>query len=196
MPPTLRDNESVAAAELRWVKRILAALALASKNNTLIIPRKYLDRISDTSERQAIFEDRDSRGNIVLRFGSKHSAVYPVESETAWTTKTQPAPQNVVVDPLSTTPPPSPPASTTSFPDLPPQAIPPKSPAAVAALERRLQKQHLANQIIARQLRDEREKRLSLESLIENLPPELTPQGMTPFPVATPATTPRTPRKS
>ena len=79
MPP----SDSSPQAVNRYLTRILAALSKAA-GGELRIKRKLLRQVEDETSRQVLLEDLDSRRDeIVLRFGSKHSAIYPVESEKA-----------------------------------------------------------------------------------------------------------------
>lgn len=79
MPP----SDTTPQATIRYLTRILAALSKAA-GGELRIKRKLLRQVEDETSRQVLLEDLDSRKDeIVLRFGSKHSAIYPVESETS-----------------------------------------------------------------------------------------------------------------
>jgi hypothetical protein len=165
MPPQLHDGETREQAILRWMTRILAALAHQSKTGTIIVSRRSLDAVSDTVERQALFEDRDKRGNLVLRFGSKHSAVYPVESDSGKPDGKWEGPKEVRIDR-------SQPQVQSQLSPSPsePQVVPPKSSAREAQLEITLKRQQLANKIVAGALQRERQKRQSLEGMLEGLP--------------------------
>lgn len=77
MPPLDTSPES----QIRYLTRLLAAL-VTQNHGELRVKRKLLRKLEDENMRQALFEDLDDRKDeIVLRFGSKHSAVYPLESE-------------------------------------------------------------------------------------------------------------------
>ena len=71
--------------------------ARQSKEGELRIKRHLLRQVEDETSRQVLLEDLDSKKDeIVLRFGSKHSAIYPVEAESSnqssQTAKSQPSP--------------------------------------------------------------------------------------------------------
>jgi hypothetical protein len=77
MPP----SDTSPTAVNRYLTRILAALAKGA-GGELRIKRRLLRQVEDEPARQVLLEDLDSRADeIVLRFGSKHSAIYPVEAE-------------------------------------------------------------------------------------------------------------------
>lgn len=79
MPPSDTSPQST----IRYLTRILAALAKGA-GGELRIKRKMLRQVEDETSRQVLLEDLDSKKDeIVLRFGSKHSAIYPVEAETS-----------------------------------------------------------------------------------------------------------------
>lgn len=79
MPPLNNTPESVN----RYLTRILAALAKRA-GGELRIKRRDLRMVEDETSRQVLLEDLDSKKDeIVLRFGSKHSAIYPVEADTS-----------------------------------------------------------------------------------------------------------------
>lgn len=169
MPPQLKDGDTPERAALRWMTRILAALAHQSKDGTVTISRRSLEAVSDVSERQALFEDRDNRGNLVLRFGSKHSAVYPVESDTRWDdpreARTNSRPRVETPSSAASSPSPSPSPSPTD-----PQVVPPKTDQKIAQLEATIKKQQIVNRVVAGAYQRERLKRQSLEGMLEGLP--------------------------
>lgn len=103
MPPSSTTPEAIN----RYLTRILAALAKRN-GGELRIPRKALRQVEDETSRQVLLEDLDSKKDeIVLRFGSKHSAIYPVESETFQATSaTSRPPVSVPSAPASPNPPP------------------------------------------------------------------------------------------
>ena len=75
MPPADKSPEQ----QLRYFIRLLAAVCQMSPKGELRIPTCLIRKLED-DPRQAIFEDTDTeKDEIVLRFGSKHSAMYPVE---------------------------------------------------------------------------------------------------------------------
>ena len=77
MPPSDKQPESV----IRYLTRLLAALALQA-GGELRIPLKAVRLVSAEGNRQALLEDTNIESDeLVLRFGSKNSAVYPVEPE-------------------------------------------------------------------------------------------------------------------
>src|ERR1035441_686588 len=77
MPPSDKQPESV----IRYLTRLLAALTLQA-GGELKIPRKFIRGVEEESCRQALLEDTDRISDeLVLRYGSKNSAVYPVEPE-------------------------------------------------------------------------------------------------------------------
>lgn len=77
MPPvgnTPQDN-------VRYLTKILAAF-VQQAGGELRIGQKFLRTVAEESSRQALFEDTDTKKDeLVLRFGSKHSAIYPIEPE-------------------------------------------------------------------------------------------------------------------
>ena len=74
MPP-------VGTTPLQYLTRLLAALVRQS-GGELRIKSRFLREVTSESARQALFEDTDAKKDeIVLRFGSKDSAIYPVEPE-------------------------------------------------------------------------------------------------------------------
>lgn len=79
MPPTSTSPQDT----VQYLTRLLTALVKRA-GGELRVPRKLLRQLGDESNRQVLLEDTDSkRDEIVLRFGSKHSAIYPVEPEVA-----------------------------------------------------------------------------------------------------------------
>lgn len=77
MPPLDTSPQAV----VRYLTRILAAMC-QENGGEIRIPRKELRRVEDETSRQLLTEDVDTeKDELVLRFGSKHSAVYPVEPE-------------------------------------------------------------------------------------------------------------------
>ena len=77
MPPIDTTPPSV----VRYLTRLLAALALQA-GGELRVPLKFVREVNDETGRQALIEDTNTDSDeLVLRFGSKHSAVYPVEPE-------------------------------------------------------------------------------------------------------------------
>lgn len=77
MPPLDTSPQSV----IRYFTRLLSALTLQA-GGELRIPMKFVREISSVDARQALLEDTNTESDeLVLRFGTKHSAVYPVESD-------------------------------------------------------------------------------------------------------------------
>ena len=77
MPPSDPSPQS----RERYFLRLLAALARRS-GGELRIKQCDVDEVAGAGARQALFEDFDTkRGEIVLRFGSKLSAVYPFDGD-------------------------------------------------------------------------------------------------------------------
>ena len=103
MPPRDNTPESIN----RYLTRILAALAKGN-GGELRIKRKLLREVEDETSRQVLLEDLDTKHDeIVLRFGSKHSAIYPVEAESFQPrpqSQPQPAPQPAAL-PVTPSPP-------------------------------------------------------------------------------------------
>src|ERR1700677_2583256 len=85
MPPIDTSPQSV----VRYLTRLLAAMC-QERGGELRIRRSVIRNIEEENQRQLLCEDIDSgKDELVLRFGSKHSAVYPVEPE-CLTPKTSP----------------------------------------------------------------------------------------------------------
>lgn len=85
MPPTDKSDQSV----IRYLTRLLAAQALDA-GGVLRISLKSIRQIESEGSRQMLCEDTDiAADELVLRFGSKHSAVYPVEPESCASPKPQ-----------------------------------------------------------------------------------------------------------
>jgi Sec-independent protein translocase protein TatA len=128
MPPSSTTPEAIN----RYLTRILAALAKRA-GGELRIPRKALRQVEDETSRQVLLEDLDSkRDEIVLRFGSKHSAIYPVESETS-----NPSSQTVQQQRTpAPTPQPSPPPAKNA-----PQSVLPFTEEQLAKAEREISRQ-------------------------------------------------------
>ena len=77
MPPVDTQPQSV----IRYLTRLLAALAIQA-GGELHIPMKEVRQVAEEDHRQALLEDTDTeKDEIVLRFGSKSFAVYPVEPD-------------------------------------------------------------------------------------------------------------------
>lgn len=89
MPPP----DTTPQSRLNYFIRLLAALSLQA-GGELRIPRKFLRAVEEEDKRQALLEDTNfDTDELVLRFGSKHAAFYPVESDTCASSKTSPPPQ-------------------------------------------------------------------------------------------------------
>ena|ERR1700691_2978629 len=77
MPP----SDSSEKAQIRYFLRILAALT-QQVGGELHIPLKDIRGVADENSPQLLTEDTDiEKDELVLRFGSKHSAVYPIAPE-------------------------------------------------------------------------------------------------------------------
>jgi len=77
MPPV----DTAPASVNRYLTRLLAAMCLQA-GGELRIPLKAIRAVAEEDARQALLEDTDTKKDeLVLRFGSKHSAVYPVEAD-------------------------------------------------------------------------------------------------------------------
>lgn len=97
MPP----SDATPQSTIRYLTRILAALA-KSHGGELRVKRRLLRQVEDETSRQVLLEDLDSKKDeIVLRFGSKHSAIYPVEAESSNQSSqaktSQPSPQPAAI---------------------------------------------------------------------------------------------------
>ena len=78
-PPIVTENKDRVLAN--YLTQLLAALCVA-QGGELRIDRKALRQITEEGSRQLLCEDTNTETDeLVLRFGSKHSAVYPVEPE-------------------------------------------------------------------------------------------------------------------
>src|ERR1039457_6456547 len=97
MPPT----DTAPASVIRYLTRLLAALAVQA-GGELRIPLKAVRMVASEDNRQALLEDTNiETDELVLRFGSKLSAVYPVDHEPCLdspkprsvTSASQPSPQ-------------------------------------------------------------------------------------------------------
>jgi hypothetical protein len=74
MPPT-------GTTPLQYLTRLLAAF-VRQNGGEIRIKNKHIREVMEVEARQALFEDEDTKKDeIVLRFGSKHSAIYPIEPE-------------------------------------------------------------------------------------------------------------------
>lgn len=132
MPPP--DNSP--ASVVRYLTRLLAALTVQS-GGELHIPLRAIRAIELESSRQMLSEDTDvKKDELVLRFGTKHSAVYPVEGEC----KTQPTP----VQNAST-------ASIQPTGQTAPTVRPPLSPSEEAKLELALRAKRMKRRIVQQQ---------------------------------------------
>ena len=77
MPPT----DTTPQSQIRYFKRIIAALVVQA-NGELRIPQKFMRQVASESSPQGLFEDTNTDSDeLVLRFGTKNSAVYTVEPE-------------------------------------------------------------------------------------------------------------------
>ena len=173
MPPTVAQNESREQATIRWLTQILAALVYESggegNHGCLVVKRTSLTADHDGFD---LMESKDIKGNIILRFESvRNLAVYPLNGGARWDGQKEASKQEPISEPSSVPPPNLPQAEL--FPDLPLQAnlngvSAPKSQAQIRELERVLAKQKMVNRIVAGRLKQEQQKRASLEGLLEN----------------------------
>lgn len=89
MPPPDKTPES----QLRYFLRLLAAI-VSEGGNELRIPLSALRKLDADGNRQALLEDTDlTSDELVLRFGTKNSAMYPVEPECQTRPQSPPSPQ-------------------------------------------------------------------------------------------------------
>src|ERR1035438_7657232 len=96
MPPSDTSPQSVN----RYFKRLLAALVIQA-GGELRIPQKFIRQVTEESSPQALFEDSNiEEGTLVLRYGTKNSAVYTVEPEPC-TDSRKPQSPTSQIDPLN-----------------------------------------------------------------------------------------------
>lgn len=77
MPPPDTSPQSV----VRYLTRLLTAICIHN-GGELRIPRSAIREVEESNARQMLCEDTNTETDeLVLRFGTKHSAVYPVEPE-------------------------------------------------------------------------------------------------------------------
>lgn len=77
MPPPDTAPQSV----VRYLTRLLTAICIHN-GGELRIPRYAIRQVEESTARQMLCEDTNTETDeLVLRFGTKHSAVYPVEPE-------------------------------------------------------------------------------------------------------------------
>ena len=145
MPPIDRSLES----QNRYFLRLLAAVAL-ERGGELRIPMAIIRRLEE-DPRQALFEDSNSQTDeLILRFGTKHSAMYPVEP-LACQPEAKPQPQTQIEPTQPSTVPPAPSGN-------PNRQRLPLSLDQLAAAEKKLRQVRMAAQLkIARQQESERE---------------------------------------
>lgn len=80
MPPA----DSSPEATIRYLTRLLSAIALRTRNQELRIPQALLSQLAGEGHARALFEDYDSKTEeVVLRFRSKSLATYLVEEPIA-----------------------------------------------------------------------------------------------------------------
>ena len=144
MPPT----DTSPTAVVRYLTHLLAAI-VTEHNGEFRIPLGRLRSLADEPSRQMLVEDTDIvKDELVLRFGTKHSAVYPVEPECPTT------PQSKLSAPSSS---PSPAA-------VAPSVRPPQSVDELIRLEKSIRARR-----VQAQLRREQEKKQSDSSGISEL---------------------------
>ena len=125
MPPT----DTTPQGTIRYLTRILAIIAQES-GGEIRIKRSKMRKLEEESFR--LFEDvDDKKDELVLRFDSKHSAIYPVEAEC------RQQPQSVAVQPR---PPAVPPTTKTG-------SHPPLTDEQLARAERKIAQIKTARQI-------------------------------------------------
>lgn len=121
-------TDSSPQSRLEYISRLLAALCLQS-GGELRIPSLAMQQLEQEPARQALFYDENlNTGEIVIRFGTRNSAVFPVEP----CKKTQPS--QVVIDPSRR---PQPPAFPSQESDQP-RVRKPMSDAELARAERKI----------------------------------------------------------
>src|SRR5580700_11374162 len=77
MPPVDTQPQSV----VRYLTRLLTALCI-ERGGELRIPLKAIREVAAETSRQMLVEDTNLESDeLVLRFGTKNSAVFPVEPE-------------------------------------------------------------------------------------------------------------------
>ena len=158
MPP----SSTTPAATIQYLTRLLSALVLEHKGE-LRISQKLLRRLDEPAARQVLLEDIDlQKDEIVLRFGSKHSAIYPVEPQGGSDASappicqptTQPQPQTTSSQPPQPVSPPThlpPRAKNVQVPIDQPQVRPPLTDAQIARAERTLHQIKTARAIVRKQ---------------------------------------------
>ena len=170
MPPTPQPGESREAAAIRWLTSLLAALVEQSAEGMLVVSREAL--AADHGE-ESLVESQAKDGSVLLKFDSpRFMAIYPLRSD-SWT-KNDPSQTSTVSLPTPTHEPIL--SQISLFPQQSPNgpqtgSTAPKGSEEVTRLEETLRKQQLASRMMAKQwgqeLRNERTRRQSLESLLE-----------------------------
>lgn len=127
MPPVDTQPQSI----IRYFTRLLAALTIQA-GGELRIPQKFVREVSEEESRQALLEDTNTETDeLVLRFGTKHSAVYPVESEKCASPKLQ----SPTISPVP------------SRPEVSPSVRPPLTEQDLLSIEKRAKAQRLKIQL-------------------------------------------------
>src|SRR5271154_2782373 len=94
MPPSATGPLALA----HYLTQLLTAMCI-ERGGELRIPMKAIRSVREESSRQMLVEDTNTETDeLVLRFGTKHSAVYPLEPE-CHSPKT--SPQTLVSPPIS-----------------------------------------------------------------------------------------------
>lgn len=162
MPPSPQPTESREQATIRWLTLLLAALVDQTESKSVLVHRESLAADHDGYD---LMESRGSKGDILLRFeATQHLAIYPLNGGTVWQDPKEPKTSRAAAtpDPAAAE------SSRSSNPPSQPGTTAPKDQQTIQQLERALQKQKMVNQIIAGRLRQEQQKRQSLEGLLEN----------------------------
>jgi len=159
MPPP----DQSPAATIRYLTRLLAAIALQHPDSTIRIPQGHLDRIVGESagkESRLLFEDYDDNAKeVVLRFRQQSLATYMIEDPRPSQQPTQSPTATPTETASSTVPPPSPTHSNSPGRST----VNPMNPLPLALSDSQLAKaEQIAHQErVRRQLQRERQSRSS-----------------------------------
>lgn len=149
MPPVASDDKTVN----RWYNRLLTALTIEF-GGELHIPAATVRALEADDSRAVLVEEVNlETDDIVLRFFSKHTAVYPVESEACHSrmqSSLQTAPQTTGYASSVSTPRPQPPAPA---PSPPAQVRAPLSDQELARIAKRVQQMQLLRRLRTEQAR-------------------------------------------
>lgn len=148
MPPVDTSPQSV----IRYFTRLLTALTVQA-GGELRIPMKVIREVEEETSRQALLEDTNTdTDELVLRFGTKHSAVYPVESEQCASPK---LPSATISQPVQL-----------SRPEVPNQRRPPLTDDQILSLQRKVNARVRMIQLKREQAQREKEQE-DLSSILE-----------------------------